>query len=136
VGLATLRVIQNERLMEHVQVQSKFLFEKLSELKRFEFVGDVRGIGFYLGVDLVVDKQSRKPAKELAVYVIEQLRVRYRILISTDGPFDNVLKIKPPLVFSHCNAKFLVSSLEETFQELAIRFYAVHQDLITGLTAQ
>src|SRR6185369_4868595 len=67
--------------------------------ERHPAVGDVRGRGLFLGVDLVRDRTSKEPDQALAARVAEAAK-RDGVLLSTDGPGDNVLKIKPPLVLS------------------------------------
>ncbi len=84
--------------------------------KRHEAIGDVRGTGLFLGVELVTDRGTREPATELAKRVIEDMKDR-GILLSTDGPLGNVLKIKPPLAFSELNADLLVKTLGEVLGE-------------------
>ena len=79
-------------------------------------IGDVRGLGLYLGVELVEDRSSREPAPSRASRAKERLREN-RILLSTDGPDDNVLKIKPPLVFTVENADRLIGTLDRILNE-------------------
>jgi 4-aminobutyrate aminotransferase-like enzyme len=112
VGLAVLDVIEDEGLRaQALDVGTRFR-EGLAELAlRHELVGDVRGLGLFIGVELVRDRESREPAAEEAADVINLMRER-RILLSTDGPFENVIKIKPPLVFTHEDAGRVVSELD------------------------
>jgi 4-aminobutyrate aminotransferase-like enzyme len=113
VGLAVLDVIKKEGLQEHALAVGNVLKAGLERLKkRHEVIGDVRGMGLFLGVELVTDRGTREPATELAKRVIEDMKDR-GILLSRDGPLDNVLKIKPPLVFSELNADLLVKTLGE-----------------------
>ena len=84
--------------------------ERLKE--HHDAIGDVRGMGLFLGVELVIDRETQEPATALAKHVIEDMKSR-GILLSTDGPFNNVLKIKPPLVFSQLNGDLLVKTLDE-----------------------
>ena len=81
------------------------------------FVGDIRGKGLFLGVELVQDPISKTPATVQAAYLKNQMR-RLGILMSTDGPDENVLKIKPPLCFSERNADQLLSTLEKVLRSL------------------
>jgi 4-aminobutyrate aminotransferase-like enzyme len=88
------------------------LLDGFRELQqRHELIGDVRGVGMYLGVDLVTDRDTREPATAAAAEVAERLRAR-GVLISTDGPADNVLKIKPPIVFGGAEARILLDELD------------------------
>jgi len=79
-------------------------------------IGDVRGLGLFLGVELFLDREARTPAPRQAAYVAERMREE-RILISTDGPDRNVLKIKPPLVFDTTDADLLVETLGHVLAE-------------------
>ena len=121
VGLAVLDVIEEEGLQNNALRVGQHLLAGLGELsKRHALVGDVRGIGLYLGVELVHDRDARTPAGECASYVANRMRER-GILISTDGPDHNVLKIKPPLVFTRQDADRLVSVLDAVLDESALQ---------------
>lgn len=112
--MAVLDIIKDEQLIEHAGREGKFLIDEFNKLKeKFSFIGDVRGLGFYLGVEIVKDKESKIPDAELASFIVLQLKDKYKILLSTDGPCHNVLKFKPPMVFSHTNAVYFVESLQE-----------------------
>ncbi|MCL7972796.1 MAG: aminotransferase class III-fold pyridoxal phosphate-dependent enzyme, partial [marine benthic group bacterium] len=112
VGLAVLDVIEEEGLRARaLEVGTRFR-EGLAELAaRHELVGDVRGLGLFIGVELVRDRETLEPATEEAADVVNLMRDR-RILLSTDGPFENVIKIKPPLVFTHEDAGRVVGELD------------------------
>jgi 4-aminobutyrate aminotransferase-like enzyme len=118
VGLAVLDVIRDEELQEHALEVGAYLKEKLTELKsRHSLVGDVRGAGLFIGIELVRDRQTLEPADREAAALIEQMKER-GILLSTDGPFHNVIKIKPPLVFSRRDADEFVSQMEKVLADL------------------
>ena len=85
-------------------------------MDKFPLVGDVRGRGLYIGVELVLDRETLEPATEHADYIINRMR-DHGILISTDGPLENVLKMKPPIVFSEKNADEVVNALDRILQE-------------------
>eukprot|EP00069_Balaena_mysticetus_P021558 bmy_13647T0 len=74
-------------------------------------LGDIRGVGLFIGVDLIKDEATRMPATEEADYVVSRLKENY-ILLSTDGPGRNVLKFKPPMCFSLDNAQHVVAKLD------------------------
>ena len=82
------------------------------------WVGDVRGMGLFRGIELLIDNQASDPQPHpmLAKYVVDFLRSNKRILISRDGPDENVLKIKPPLVFSKQNALRLVQGIQHALE--------------------
>jgi 4-aminobutyrate aminotransferase-like enzyme len=116
MGLAVLDVIAQEKLQENAEHVGNFLLEKLAMLKaQYPAIGDVRGTGLFIGIELVKDHNTLEPATEQANRVIEYLKA-HRILLSTDGPHDNVLKIKPPLVFSLANAEEFLMRLEQALQ--------------------
>ena len=118
VGLAVLDVIRDERLMAHAATVGARLRTGLTGLmERHAAIGDVRGRGLFLGVDLVGDRATRSPDGARARMVAEGMK-RRGILISTDGPGDNVLKIKPPLPLSADDADRVVAALDETLREL------------------
>ena len=84
--------------------------------EKHPLIGDVRGLGLFVGVELVRDRETQSPAAAQASYIANRMSER-GILISTDGPFHNVLKIKPPMVFTEANADFLVETLDEILGE-------------------
>ena len=121
VGLAVLDVIEEEGLQARAAAVGGRLLRGLSELEdRHPLVGDVRGAGLYLGVELVTDREAMAPAGRHAAYVVERLR-DHGILLSTDGPDHNVLKIKPPLPFDEADADRLVDVLDRVLGEDAAR---------------
>ncbi|MEC7193334.1 MAG: aminotransferase class III-fold pyridoxal phosphate-dependent enzyme, partial [SAR324 cluster bacterium] len=92
VGTAVLDVIEEENLQEHAQETGNWLKSELNGLKKdFPLIGDVRGEGFFLGVELVQDPHTRQPAPLQAGYIVERMKSK-RILLSTEGPGQNVLK--------------------------------------------
>ena len=78
--------------------------------ERYPLVGDVRGSGLFLGVELVRDRETLEPADAEASYVANRMRER-GILMGTDGPHHNVLKIRPPMPFDEHDAERLVETL-------------------------
>ncbi len=113
VGLAVLRVIEEERILQSVHDTGAFLRQGLEALaERHNLLGEVRGKGLFFGVELVRDRASREPAPAEAARVREHLREN-GVLLGTSGPFHNVLKIRPPLVFRRQHAELLLQRLEE-----------------------
>ncbi len=122
VGLAVLDVIQTEGLQENARQVGAYLLERLSTLKeKSQLIGDVRGMGLYLGVELVTDHDTLTPAADEAAYICNRMK-DYGFLISTDGPLHNVLKLKPPITFSQANADALVDALEKVFAEDCLKY--------------
>ncbi|MBC8401334.1 MAG: aminotransferase class III-fold pyridoxal phosphate-dependent enzyme [Candidatus Marinimicrobia bacterium] len=104
IGLAVLNVIEEEKLQENAQIVGEFYKSLFSDLqKEFTCIGDVRGSGLFIGVEIVKNSTSLEPDSDLSNLIKNELRNR-NILISTDGPFDSVLKTKPPLCFTKANA--------------------------------
>ena len=121
VGLAVLDVIEEEGLREHALAVGTRFRESLAGLAdSHALVGDVRGLGLFIGVELVRDRESLEPATAEATEVINEMSER-GILLSTDGPFDNVIKIKPPLVFSHEDASRVVQELDAVLSGVPTR---------------
>ena len=117
IGMAVLDVIENEGLQANAQRAGKRLLEGMGGLlEKYPLIGDVRGLGLYAGIELVTNRKTLKPATEQADYVINRLR-DHGILISTDGPMENVLKLKPPIVFTEKNADEVVAVLDKVLGE-------------------
>ncbi len=113
VGLAVLDVIKDEKLQENALKVGRQLKAGLEDLKsKYDLIGDVRGMGLFIGVELVVNRETLEPARDQANYIIEKMK-ELGILLSIDGPLHNVIKIKPPLVFSESNAAFLIDKLDD-----------------------
>ena len=112
IGLTVLRVVQDEELQAHAAAVGEYLLEELRRLmSRYEVIGDVRGSGLFVGVELVRDRETKEPATRFADAVVNRMREE-RILFGTDGPFHNVLKIRPPMPFSLNDASRLVETLD------------------------
>nr|XP_054773796.1 5-phosphohydroxy-L-lysine phospho-lyase-like [Lytechinus pictus] len=118
IGLAVLDVIRDDKLQAHATRTGNLLMKKVRELaKRYPIVGDVRGWGMFCGIELVQDRKTKMPATAEAAYTIERLREMH-ILFSSEGPFENILKFKPPMVFDEGNVDDLVKALTTVFSEL------------------
>ena len=116
-GLAVLDVLEEERLRENALLVGGHLIAGLRELqRRHPLIGDVRGSGLFLGVELVRDRTTLEPAPEEASYVVNRLR-DLGVLTGTDGPHHNVLKLRPPLVFSERDADVFLEIFGEVLRE-------------------
>ncbi len=112
-GLAVLDVLERERLQDNAREVGLHLGALLGRLKSAHaMIGDVRGSGLFHGVELVLDRENRAPASDLAREVVNDMR-RNGVLIGRTGRRENVLKIRPPLVFSRENAEKLAEALDE-----------------------
>ena len=117
VGLAVLQEIEDKELQKNALEVGSYLLDLLKSLHdKYNLIGDVRGKGLYIGVELVRSITTLEPADWEASYIVERLK-DYGILTSTDGPYHNVIKIKPPLVFTKENAFELYSKLTRILQE-------------------
>jgi 4-aminobutyrate aminotransferase-like enzyme/Ser/Thr protein kinase RdoA (MazF antagonist) len=116
-GLAVLDVLRHEQLQQNALVVGARWIALLEALQStYPVLGDIRGSGLYLGLDLVNDRDSRAPATNQAHYVVNRLR-DLGILAGTDGPHHNVIKLRPPLIFSDSDAALFTSSLSRILAE-------------------
>ena len=114
IGLAVLDVIRDERLMAHCQAMGERLMDGARELaKRHEAIGDVRGLGLFNGIELVQDRATLAPAPDLLARVITRMKQDHQILLSSEGPLHNVLKIKPPAAFSAADCDRFLHGLDQ-----------------------
>ncbi|MFV0278267.1 MAG: aspartate aminotransferase family protein [Parahaliea sp.] len=110
VGNAVLDVLQDEGIVARVRDVSAYLRRALQALAdRHPTIGDVRGRGLFLGVELVLDRETKAPASTLAASVAEAMREQ-GVLIGVTGRHGNVIKIRPPQVFSRANADTLIAA--------------------------
>lgn len=118
VGLAVLDVIEQEGLQENAYNTGMYLMKGLNEMaQRHRLIGDVRGAGLFVGAELVRDRDTLEPATREADRVIQYLRDK-GVLLSTDGPWENVLKLKPPMVFGNTEADIFLEKLDRAFAQL------------------
>jgi 4-aminobutyrate aminotransferase-like enzyme len=116
IALAVLDVIADEKLQENARRVGDFLMGGLRELQqRHDCIGDVRGRGLFIGAELVSDREARTPDRQKAKAVVEAMKARH-VLLSTEGPDDNVLKIKPPIVLSQANAEAFLDKLDQALR--------------------
>lgn len=111
IGLAVLEVVQEEKLQRHALEVGEHLLEGLRSLqRRHRMISDVRGSGLFIGAEL--RRNDETPAGTEANQIVNRMRER-GILLGTDGPYHNVLKIRPPMPFSHADADLLLTTLAE-----------------------
>ena len=114
IGKAVLEIIDEEKLQKNAFEVGKYYCSLLRELQKEDArIGDVRGEGLFLGVELINDQE--KPNTNLAQFLKNELRNR-QVLISTDGPADSVIKTKPPIIFTKSNAERVVSELRRALK--------------------
>lgn len=119
IGAAVLDVITEEQLMENAQHTGDYLQGELRKLQQdFNVIGDVRGLGLFIGVELVENRETKKPATALTAKLVEFMKAQ-QIILSTEGPFYNILKIKPPIVFNKQDADKFIHALTIGLQTLS-----------------
>lgn len=116
-GLAVLEVMEREGLQANALEVGRYFKSALTHLMtRHALIGAVYGLGLYLGVELVRDRATSEPATEEAMQISERLKER-GLLVYPTGDYYNILKLKPPLVFTKANADFFVEMLDKTLSE-------------------
>ena len=117
-GLAVLEVLREERLPENALHVGRHWLNGLRELmERHRLIGDVRGSGLFLGIELVRDRATLEPADTEASEIVNRL-CEHAILAGTDGPRHNVIKLRPPLVFTRDDADFFTTTLDRILRSL------------------
>jgi len=117
-GNAVLDVLENEDLVTNSASVGGWLLDRLGSVsQRYDFIGDVRGCGLFLGLEWVTDRQSKMPDVAGAERMVNALKDK-GFLISNAGAYDNVLKLRPPLVFSKDDAEAFVQAFEATLDEI------------------
>ncbi|QPF90764.1 aspartate aminotransferase family protein [Bradyrhizobium commune] len=119
-GLAVLDVIEEEGLMQNAREVGRHLLDGLRDIgNRHIEIGDVRGAGLFIGLELVRDRETKEPAPELASQLINRLRQR-GILIGAAGPFGSTLKIRPPLCFGKDHADIFIAACDEELRAIPL----------------
>lgn len=117
VGLAVLDIVEDEGLQENARVVGAYFKASLQSLmEKHALIGAVYGFGLYMGVELVRDRETKQPATEEAAYVAERMR-HLGIIVYPTGDYYNILKLKPPLVFTQANADYFVAMLDRVLGE-------------------
>jgi len=118
-GLSVMDIVERDELQHHALTVGNYLKTKFEELKsRVQLIGDVRGSGLFLGIELVRNRATKEPATLETSFICTQLKKEYFVLSSIDGLHDNVIVIKPPLVFSKADADLFVESFEQAVSDL------------------
>ena len=125
VGNAVLDAIEQDGLQENARVVGEYLSKRLCSLMELpsvgDWIGDVRGHGLFQGIEIVKKRtdligNAIIPHEKLCRYVVDFLKYE-RVIVSRDGPDGNVIKIKPPLVFSKDNVDTLVNGMKQALIE-------------------
>ena len=119
VGGTVIDIIQEEGLIENAEKIGGYLKTELLKIKDdFDYLGDIRGPGLFIGLDIVDNKEDKNPDREKAIEIVEILKGK-GVLISNAGQYRNVLKLRPPLVFDSSHADFLLDELRASFKEVS-----------------
>jgi len=117
-GRAVLRVVEKEGLQENARKRGGQLLQGLRDMQtKHPSIGDVRGAGLFVGFELVRDAEARTPYAEGAHYLANRVRER-GVLLSTDGPQHNVIKLKPPMCIKESEVQFALEQIERVLAEL------------------
>jgi 4-aminobutyrate aminotransferase-like enzyme len=118
IGNAVLDVIEDEKLQNNAQITGKYFLESLNNirLKFPQFISEIRGKGLFIGIDLIKNNNNF-PNDKLATFIVNKMREK-GILLSTDGPYHNVIKIKPPMTFNYNNVDLVCYELIKIFKNL------------------
>ncbi|MEW9613417.1 aspartate aminotransferase family protein [Shinella sp. S4-D37] len=120
-GHAVLKVIRDERLIDNAKNTGALIRKGIAEIAtRRASIGDVRGAGLFIGIEIVSDREKKTPDGAMTTRIVNELRHR-GVLISSAGPKANVLKIRPPLPFGPAHAGQLLTILDETIGALEAR---------------
>lgn len=120
-GLAVLDVVEKENTQAHCKDVGDYLKTQLNKrIGTHPLIGDIRGLGLFLGIEMVSDRQDKTPATAAASHVKNRLR-EHGILIGSDGPFDNVLKIRPPTPFSKEDADHFTMTLSKILNDTVLQ---------------
>jgi len=114
-GRAVLQVIRDEKLRENSKRMGTKLLNELQNLKeKYDLIGDVRGKGLMMGIELVKDRQSREPAPEETARIFEKTR-EFGLIMSKSGTYRNLLRMLPPMCISDNDVDFFVQAFDEAF---------------------
>ncbi|XP_054156082.1 5-phosphohydroxy-L-lysine phospho-lyase-like [Oppia nitens] len=118
IANAVLDIIERDQLREHAIRVGKIMKQGLLRLQQqYPIIGDVRGEGLFLGAELVMSRETKEPADLVASYVVARFKDE-KMLMSTEGKYDNVLKFKPPMVFTEDNARQFLQTFETILKEI------------------
>jgi len=118
-SLAVLDIMAKEHLSENARVMGEFLKEELKRIqKKYEFIGDIRGCGLVMGIEIVKDKKEKSPSKYLARKLILKA-AESGLLLGVVGIYGNVIRIAPPLIINHEECEKALDILDHVFGEIS-----------------
>jgi 4-aminobutyrate aminotransferase-like enzyme len=120
VGKELLDIVDDEGLMENARVMGDKLLDGLRQLQsKHSVIGDVRGFGLFIGVELVKDPDTQEPSTDIASYLINRMR-EHRILMGSEGPHHNILKIRPPLTIEADDVDMILTVMKKILEEVNV----------------
>ncbi len=118
IGRATLKVIEEEQLQQNSLVVGRMFKEGLEKLKdKYDVIGDVRGMGLMLGVELVKDRKTKEPATQETAFLFERMK-DYGVLVGKGGLHGNVLRVKPPMCITPEDVQYVLSVMDLALDEM------------------
>lgn len=119
-ALAVLDVLRDEKLLSNATKVGHYCMETLRKLQQQypNIIGDVRGLGLMIGVELITSEATKEPAPATAAWVKSRCKSMHKVLLSTEGPYSNVIKIKPPMCFSVADVDRMVAAMGEAFESV------------------
>lgn len=119
VGANVIKILNEDNLLSNAEFLGRVLLNGLNEMKKtFDIIGDVRGLGLFIGIEFVQDKKTLAPANEELKLIVDYMKDHERILASIDGPLHNVLKLKPPLCWNLENCSSFLVGLGRAIESL------------------
>lgn len=126
IGLEVLHVIEEENLQQNALDVGNYWKSCLNQLQvQYPIIGHVRGSGLFLGIELIRNTETLEPADNEASYIVERMKQK-GFLLSTEGYFHNVLKVKPPIIFTKGHVDLFMTAFEDILQDTVLRNIA-HQ---------
>lgn len=117
-GLAVLETLEQDNLLANASEQGAYLLEGMMNLQaKYPAIGDVRGRGLFLGIELVRDRSTKEHAGDLASRISNRAK-ELGVLMGTDGPYDNVIKLRPSMIFKREHAELLLHVLDQSMADI------------------
>jgi 4-aminobutyrate aminotransferase-like enzyme/Ser/Thr protein kinase RdoA (MazF antagonist) len=117
-GLAVLETLEQENLLANASEQGAYLLDGMKRLQeKYPAIGDVRGRGLFLGIEIVRDPSTKEHAGEPASRISNRAK-ELGVLMGTDGPHDNVIKLRPPMIFQREHADLLIQILDRSMADV------------------
>lgn len=120
IGLEVLKVIEENNLQQNALEVGNYWMSRFTELQtQYPIIGHVRGSGLFLGVELIRNTETLEPADNEASYIVERMKQK-GVLLSTEGYLHNVLKVKPPIIFTKAHVDLFMTAFEDILQDTVL----------------